>query len=57
MIHMNHNNSSCIIYKNSDFEKIFGYFGLRAGAGNSNQIIRTRPSQPQRTPEMTPPCP
>ena len=57
MIHMNHNNSSYIIYKKSDCEKIFGQFGLRTRAGDSNQIIGTRPSQPQRTPETSPACP
>ena len=57
MAHINHNNCFCIIYKKSDSEKIFAEFGLRTRAGDSNQIIEMRPSQPQRTPELSPACP
>ena len=57
MVHIIPNKSSCIIYKKSDCEKIFGEFGLRTRAGNSKKIIKTRPSHKEQTPEMSPACP
>ena len=57
MIHIDHNNSSYIIYKKSDCEKSIWLIWFAMSAGDSNQIIGTQPSQPQRTPEMSPACP
>ena len=48
MIHMNHNSFSCITSEKSDCERIFGQFRLRTRAGDSNQIIGTRPSMDTR---------